>query len=134
MTRLLIAITATLIWAESTACDPKPFDPIDHGRDANLAVVGYVVGERFPAFEASVSGGENPPSPTVWGERLVRVAIVDTLKGNPGSIVEAPVACASPFPEMFERVVVVQGLDEYLRVFPADYAEADLRVSIAGAR
>jgi len=134
MKHLLFVICATVFSSQSVACDPKSFDPIDHGRDASLAVVGYVVGERFPAFEASVSGGENPPSLTVWGERLVRVAIVDTLKGNPSSIIEAPVACAAPFPEMFERVVVVQGLDEYLRVFSADYAEAELRAGIAGKR
>jgi len=134
MKHLLLVICVTLFSTQSVACDPKPFDPIDHGRDASLAVVGYVVGERYPDFERSVSGGESPPSLTIWGERLVRVAIVDALKGSPSSIIEAPVACAAPFPVMFERVVVVQGLDEYLRVFSASETESELRANFAGVR
>jgi hypothetical protein len=128
MSRLLMTLVAMLVPGRSYACDPMPFDPIAHGRDATFAFIGYVVGERRREFEPRVPEGEGPPSLRSDGSRLVQVGVVDILKGKPRDVVEALAPCTS---FLYERVTVVQGLDGFVWVFTDESAESELRAALA---
>jgi hypothetical protein len=131
--RIFIFLLLFLAVAGSAlACSPMWFDRVEHGENALIAKVGYVVGERYPSYERRVLAGEDPRSQEAWQERLLRVAVIDNLRGDDAKFVEVPTACGAPFPELFERVTVVQGRDGYLRVFPAQRTEQKLRQAISG--
>lgn len=126
----MLITLAFLAAGSARACERKPFDPIADGRDATLALVGYVVGERRLEFEPRISKGEGPPSLLSHGSRLVQVGVVDVLRGEAGKVIEAPAPCDWKFPELFERVTVVRGVDGYIRVFWEADVESELRAAL----
>jgi hypothetical protein len=130
--RTVTLVMLLLVTVPAVACSPKGFDHIEHGENALIAKVGYVVGERYPSYERRVLDGEDPDSQEAWQERLLRIAVIDNLRGDDVDFLEAPAACGDPFPELFERVIVVQGRDGYLRVFPAERSEQALRRAVRG--
>lgn len=117
---------------QAHACSPPPPRPERDAR-AESVQVGYVVGERWPDYEASLIAGGKPS--LQWDRRLVRVVFTEALKGKLSLPREVSAPCSAPFPEIRERVFVVHHKDgDYL--IPADFPdyERELRAAIASGR
>ena len=130
MRNCYLAVGLALSASTAFACSPLPFDPIEHAADADMLIVGYVAGERYPIYEERVLAGGDPKMVEVWGERLLRILVVDSLRGGAGKVVEAPAPCGGPSPAAFERVVVSKGADGYTRVFDAEPHEKQARAAV----
>jgi hypothetical protein len=127
---LAIAIAALPIRVH--ACSPPPLDESEV-RDATAVLVGYVTAERHPQFESLILAGRYPDPlessvarALPASDRIVRVAFSSSLHGELRQPVELEVACASPGPRAFDRVVVVfskiglpqmfsSGMEPYIR-------------------
>jgi hypothetical protein len=112
------------------ACEPMPFHPTMHAAKAEFLVIGYVAGERYPDYEERVLSGGDPEEIEMWGERSLRVIVVESLRGQVGKIIEAPAPCGGPYPGTFKRVVVSKGTDGYVRVFGAEHYEKQARAAL----
>lgn len=116
--RCLFILAALIISVSSAqelrACEPVPEDPLDTVLSRGDSVhVGNVTGQVYTDYEAEVLAGEDPDLMPMWGERKVRVAISESLRGESNSrVMEISVPCGSPSPEVLERVVVTIKADQ----------------------
>ena len=129
--RLALAICG-LFSGPVMACSAPMFDEAEHGRNALLAVVGYVVGDHYPSYEKRVLAGEDPEILEMPEERVLRVVVTENLVGNSPRLLEVTAPCGMGLPEALERVVVVKNAHGYLQVFPARFAEPQLRNLLRG--
>lgn len=117
MARLAIALLSSLAVCSSVeSCEPPTMDVVAFASEAEAVSVGYVTGESFPDFEDAVLSRTGELQVPLWGERVVRVALRESLRGAPplASIVNISVPCGGPTPRIFDRVVVAksgEGID-----------------------
>ena len=90
------------------ACAAPPPLPDRDAREASLILMGYVTGERYPAYEKHVQSAKNPALGLAFDTRYVRVVFTDSIRGKLIPAIEVPVPCDSPLPRIRERVAFVR--------------------------
>jgi hypothetical protein len=132
---LLMLATLILLGSsaqELRACAPPPEEPLDAVLNRGDSVhVGNVTGQIYTDYEAEVLNGEDPDLMPLWGERKVRVAISESLRGVPSSrVMEISVPCGSPSPEVLERVVVTIKADQAPYIWAGPNMESFFRARL----
>lgn len=97
------------------ACISSAPDPRSAARGTVL--VGYITGEAFPDWEASLIKG-GPTEHSLFGRRVVRVTFTHAITGEMIGALEVETPCYASVPEIGERAIVVR-LDGADYVVPA---------------
>lgn len=127
--RSTLLICLTLLPAAAIGCEAETFSPETHLADLRFVAVGYVTGERHPAFERQLLAGGPASSAPEFSERVVRVVPAERVAGRFDRTLEVRVPCDAPRPMVRERVIMGMLGDGKRWAFPAEGIEADVRAA-----
>jgi hypothetical protein len=105
MKRSLLVALLLLAPCTAFACISFPPDPQNAARGTVL--IGYVTGEVYPDWEASLIKN-GPGKYALFGRRVVRVAFTQAITGELIGSLEVETPCYASVPKLGERAIVVR--------------------------